>query len=429
MFPNISNRLAYDRQCFLPMGLSDYLKRHASAFDVAHLHACRNLPGVIAARHLRAAGVPYVLAPNGTAPNLERRRAAKRLFDAVARDAGDERAPPGSSRSPRPNGGNSRDWVWRPNASASCQIPLALEEFEPPPVESASDSPGVEGPLVAYLGKLTPRKRVDVLVRAFAQLRVATARWSSRATTWAAATRPARRCISWAWKAARFSPGCCRAARAWSCWPAPTSSSIRPSTKSSGSCRSKRCSPARRSSLPTTQGAAKSSPRWAAVSSSRATPLRFGRRSITSSPRPHTGARLPRKPPDGSRTTRDRRRLRTARRGVPRNGGCAMTGVSFVVPVHNGGAHLAETLASIAAQADGRPMEIIVVEDGSQDDSAALLQSLASVYPLIVMAGPRRGAAAAVNAGVRLRRSDRLPGRSGCRARTRWMAALVACAR
>ncbi len=79
-----------------------------------------------------------------------------------------------------------------------------------------------------------------------------------------------------------------------------------------------------------------------------------------------------------------------------------MTGVSFVVPVHNGAAHLTDTLASIAAQADGRPMEIIVVEDGSVDGSAVLLQSLATVYPLTVVAGPGRGAAAAVNAGVRL---------------------------
>ena len=79
-----------------------------------------------------------------------------------------------------------------------------------------------------------------------------------------------------------------------------------------------------------------------------------------------------------------------------------MTGVSFVIPVHNGGAHLAETLASIAAQADGRPLEIIVVEDGSQDGSAALLRSLARVYPLTVIDGPRRGAAAAMNAGIRL---------------------------
>ena len=79
-----------------------------------------------------------------------------------------------------------------------------------------------------------------------------------------------------------------------------------------------------------------------------------------------------------------------------------VTGVSFVVPVHNGAAHLAETLASIGAQADGRPIEIIVVEDGSTDGSAALLRSLTSTSRLTVVAGPGRGAAAAVNTGVRL---------------------------
>ena len=81
--------------------------------------------------------------------------------------------------------------------------------------------------------------------------------------------------------------------------------------------------------------------------------------------------------------------------------GCVMTGVSFVVPGRNGAAHLAETVASVAAQADGRPLEIIVVEDGSRDDSAELLQLLKERYPLTVVAGPGCGAAAAVNAGVR----------------------------
>jgi hypothetical protein len=89
------------------------------------------------------------------------------------------------------------------------------------------------------------------------------------------------------------------------------------------------------------------------------------------------------------------------RRGLARDCGGAMTGVSFVVPVHNGAAHLSETLASIASQADGRPMEIIVVEDASRDESAALLRSLGQKYPLTVVAGPGRGAAAAVNAGIR----------------------------
>src|SRR5437867_1263362 len=77
IFPNFSNRLAYHLQLFLPIGFDRFLRSHAAAFDIAHLHACRNLLGVMAARRLRAAGVPYVLEPNGTAPLNERRRVAK----------------------------------------------------------------------------------------------------------------------------------------------------------------------------------------------------------------------------------------------------------------------------------------------------------------------------------------------------------------
>ena len=83
VFPNISNRLAYHLQLFLPIGLNTYLSEFAGHFDVAHLHACRNVPGAIAAYHLHRAGVPYVLAPNGTAPRIERRQLAKRVFDVV----------------------------------------------------------------------------------------------------------------------------------------------------------------------------------------------------------------------------------------------------------------------------------------------------------------------------------------------------------
>ena len=79
-------------------------------------------------------------------------------------------------------------------------------------------------------------------------------------------------------------------------------------------------------------------------------------------------------------------------------------GVSFVVPVHNGAACVREALESILAQADGRSMEIIVVEDASQDDSSAVLQRLAEIWPLRIVAGEGRGAAAASNTGVRAAR-------------------------
>ena len=81
-----------------------------------------------------------------------------------------------------------------------------------------------------------------------------------------------------------------------------------------------------------------------------------------------------------------------------------MEGVSFVVPVHNGAACVREALESIVVQADHRPMEIIVVDDCSQDDSSAVLRRLADVWPLRIVAGEGRGAAAAINAGVRAAR-------------------------
>ena len=80
----------------------------------------------------------------------------------------------------------------------------------------------------------------------------------------------------------------------------------------------------------------------------------------------------------------------------------ASPGVSVVVPVFNGAETLGDTLASIAAQADGRgPFEILVVDDGSRDQSRAIARDAASRAPIRVLDGPRRGAAAAVNCGVR----------------------------
>jgi hypothetical protein len=81
-----------------------------------------------------------------------------------------------------------------------------------------------------------------------------------------------------------------------------------------------------------------------------------------------------------------------------------MEGVSFVVPVHNGAACIRETLDAIRAQDDGGPMEMIAVDDHSDDRSSEILKELAGQWPLRIVVADERGAAAAINAGIRAAR-------------------------
>ena len=62
------------------------------------------------------------------------------------------------------------------------------------------------------------------------------------------------------------------------------------------------------------------------------------------------------------------------------------SGVSFVVPVRNGAAFVRETFQSIFAQADGRPMEVIAVDDRSTDESAEILRQTSAMWPIRIIA-------------------------------------------
>jgi cellulose synthase/poly-beta-1,6-N-acetylglucosamine synthase-like glycosyltransferase len=77
------------------------------------------------------------------------------------------------------------------------------------------------------------------------------------------------------------------------------------------------------------------------------------------------------------------------------------SGVTVVIPVHNGERWLAQVLDAVIADAGTRPLEIIAVDDGSRDRSAEILGRYARAGRLTIVPGPEQGAAAALNAGVR----------------------------
>lgn len=70
--------------------------------------------------------------------------------------------------------------------------------------------------------------------------------------------------------------------------------------------------------------------------------------------------------------------------------------VSIIIPVRNGVNYLSEAISSIRAQ--NTPVEVIVVDDGSTDETAALAKSLSCV----VVSLPPSGPSAARNAGLQL---------------------------
>ncbi len=162
----LSNDLAWRHQLFLPRG-----EPPMDGVDVVHLHAHRNLLNHAAFRAARRLGVPVVQTPNGTLPRHERKIGAKfvwdRLFDGVVpREA---HAVVATSRA------EVRDFLQAGVPGERIRRipnPIVMEEFaELPPRGTFRRKQGWgEEPLVVYLGQISPRKGVEHLVAACADL-------------------------------------------------------------------------------------------------------------------------------------------------------------------------------------------------------------------------------------------------------------------
>ena len=73
--------------------------------------------------------------------------------------------------------------------------------------------------------------------------------------------------------------------------------------------------------------------------------------------------------------------------------------VSVVIPVYNGEAFVEQTIASVSAQ-DYQALEILVIDDGSTDNSLAVIGACPIGVPLRVLRQQNRGVAAARQTGV-----------------------------
>lgn len=82
--------------------------------------------------------------------------------------------------------------------------------------------------------------------------------------------------------------------------------------------------------------------------------------------------------------------------------------VSFIIPLYNGAASIKRCLSSICSlEMTSDDFEIIVVDDGSEDDGATIVRQFANHYPQIRVVGQEnRGASSARNRGLELARGE-----------------------
>lgn len=166
---NLSNRLAWQHQLFLPLRA----EARASALQadppqVVHLHGHRHLLNNVGLRLARRWGAPVVLTTNGTLPRHERKVGLKLVWDAVVaghipREADACVAVSRHDVALHRHAGIPADRIHR------IANGLDLAEFAPLPDRNAARAHlGLgAGPLVVYLGQISPRKGVVHLVRAF----------------------------------------------------------------------------------------------------------------------------------------------------------------------------------------------------------------------------------------------------------------------
>lgn len=75
--------------------------------------------------------------------------------------------------------------------------------------------------------------------------------------------------------------------------------------------------------------------------------------------------------------------------------------VSVIMPAFNAARFIAVAIASLLQERDALALDIIVIDDGSTDDTRAIVEAIAARHPQVrLLRNPRKGIAAARNTGV-----------------------------
>ena len=162
------------RRLYWAPALSRALEKEISRFDIVHLHSVFLWPTWAAGRRARKAGVPYVLSPRGMlVKDLIRRRSwlAKSIWIHLIEKFNIEHAAAMHLTSTLEAAELERfDWQFPRLAVIPNGIgePLAAAGNISPEVDSIAAAQ----PLVLFLGRLSWKKGLDRLLRAFAQSRI-----------------------------------------------------------------------------------------------------------------------------------------------------------------------------------------------------------------------------------------------------------------
>ena len=170
--PNLSNRLAYQQQLFLPMLDQAYFEQieKNSPVDIIHLHGHRHLLNNLVVRWAKKKGIPYVFTANGTLRRHEQKVQLKRIWDSCISGSIPLEAAMCIAVS------QTDRWIHRQQGIESDKIhriPNGLDLSEFTPVSNGfKEQLGIplNSKFVLYLGRISPRKGVDVLVESFKQL-------------------------------------------------------------------------------------------------------------------------------------------------------------------------------------------------------------------------------------------------------------------